>query len=442
MRTKYLLAFSIATAALFLPCAAQAQSCEQGPCETWAVFDPNSGTISGGSYYENFDYSDWVMVESYIWDPSYNYTYLGSAVDYEYAEFDFSYTPQMSGMYTIVGYNSYEIEDDGWTPDGESDCSVDATGSPAPVMTSCQLQGSSWVVGSNSIACYGQYFSSIPPSELYLLSWGNNGVGFLQSDTMTIVSDTEIDVDVVLTDIIYNIGYIEVVAASAWQVLQVPQIAPPASFVVQYEAYIPVDHVNGPSYCSYNVNLVQLLYKGDGPSGTTYRAAEGITLVPDPGFSLAPWANTGETRNYGFGSPVNGQTLSSADEDGIANDCYLWNAAGYAAHNWTPTVTYPQSHQAIATLSGTAQNPLEAQFGGIQWNMLVKVDTTNPAAPTALVSYQATCYPAHQVSVNGTVVYTYVPPVDTPAYIVACLLGGFTTGVGPGYVGPVTVPNQ
>jgi len=133
MRTKYLLAFSIATAALFLPCAAQAQSCEQGPCETWAVFDPNSGTISGGSYYENFDYSDWVMVESYIWDPSYNYTYLGSAVDYEYAEFDFSYTPQMSGMYTIVGYNSYEIEDDGWTPDGESDCSVDATGSPAPV---------------------------------------------------------------------------------------------------------------------------------------------------------------------------------------------------------------------------------------------------------------------------------------------------------------------
>jgi hypothetical protein len=224
--------------------------------------------------------------------------------------------------------------------------------------------------------------------------------------------------------------------------VDLPEIpAPPASFDVQYQAYIPVDYVTGPRPCFYYANLVQLKYKGDGTSGT-YRAAEGITLVPVGGFSLTPWADTGQTRNYGFGSPANGLALSDADEDGIANDCYLWNAADTASHPWTPTVTYPTGSTAVTTLSGTASNPLEPQVGGIKWSILVGVDTSDPNASTATVNYQHTCYPAHQITVNGQVVYSYVPQDDSPLYIATCLLGGFATGVGPLQTVPVTVPSH
>jgi hypothetical protein len=216
---------------------------------------------------------------------------------------------------------------------------------------------------------------------------------------------------------------------------------PPSTFVVQYEAYIPVDHVLGPlSYCYFNIlnPPVQLIYKGDGPSGASYRAMESVTAVPDAGFSFPPSSATGQTRNYGYGSPANGSTLSSLDEDGIALDCYLWNNAGQSTQTWTPTVTYPSAHKAVINFSGTANNPLVLQIGGIQWSMLVGLDTSNPAAPTATVNYLHTCYPAHQVSVNGVVVYSFVPTDNSPDNILFCLAAGLGLGsIGPGQV---TVP--
>ena len=229
MRAQYLLILILAEVALFLPPAAQAQSCSQGACESWAVFDPGSGTISGGSYYENFDYDGFVLVQSYIWDPNYNYTYLGSAADYEYAEFDFSYTPQTTGTFTIAGFNYYMIEGDGWNPDGNSYGTVYATGgAPAPVISSCGLVGqSSWVIGTNQIACYGENFSGLPQSELFVLWWGDGGSDFVLSPTIVVASDGEIDVNVTLTDIIYDVGWIEIVAAGAWEELEVPEMEPP-----------------------------------------------------------------------------------------------------------------------------------------------------------------------------------------------------------------------
>jgi hypothetical protein len=139
-------------AGLFLPGAARAQSCSEGACESWAVFDPDSGTISGGSYYEN-NWASAIMVESYIWDPNYNYTYLGSAVDYGYAEFDFTYTPELGGTYTIAGYNWYELEDYDWIGDGSSGCTVWASAqmpypNPTPVIQGVSPAGP-WQAGTS-----------------------------------------------------------------------------------------------------------------------------------------------------------------------------------------------------------------------------------------------------------------------------------------------------
>jgi len=167
MKIKYLFAFSMA-AALFQPRAAQAQSCENGTCETWAVYDSGSNAILGGSYYENF-YGSVANVNVYIWDPNNNYTSLGGAVNDSYAEKDFSYTPQISGTYTIVGYNYYMLEDNPWAPDGYSSC-TQAADPPQPPDPTPNIQGvtqTPWQAGSQiSASVSGSGFGTSPTLQI------------------------------------------------------------------------------------------------------------------------------------------------------------------------------------------------------------------------------------------------------------------------------------
>jgi hypothetical protein len=145
MKAKYLFALVVAAGALLLPRAARAQSCEGGTtCETVAVYDPTSNTISGYSYYENGGCSA-VYVESYIWDPNWNETSVGSAEGYPSAEADFSYTPEVGGTFTIAGYNWYELEDWSWISDGSSSYSLGVPSPSQAQITSCQAP--SWAIG-------------------------------------------------------------------------------------------------------------------------------------------------------------------------------------------------------------------------------------------------------------------------------------------------------
>jgi len=131
---------------------------------------------------------------------------------------------------------------------------------------------------------------------------------------------------------------------------------------------------------------------------------------------------TGQTRQYGVGSPVNGSTLSSLDEDNVPLDCYLWNNSGKAIPTFSYDVSYPYAYQGQVHYSGAASNPLETSLASIQWDVRTVLDTTNPQSPAAYVNYNHTCYPAHQVKVNGTVVYSYFPPRDDVTYLTQCLL--------------------
>ena len=137
-------------------------------------------------------------------------------------------------------------------------------------------------------------------------------------------------------------------------------------------------------------------------------------------------------------SPKNASTLSSLDEDGVANDCYLWNASGQAPTTGIAyDVSYPYPHQGQVHFDGSSSNPLESQIAAIQWDMRTLVDTTNPAAPTAVVNYNHTCYPSHQIKVNGKIVYSYTPSRNDVTYIFGCLV----TGTGK-IVGQQTTPIQ
>jgi hypothetical protein len=198
-------------------------------------------------------------------------------------------------------------------------------------------------------------------------------------------------------------------------------------FKVEYAAYIAVDHVVFPHPCVYNGRGVSLLYLGDKDRGT-HRAGQSLVVIPNAQWKYNFSYDVGQTRNYGFGSPVNGSTISSLDEDSNPDDCYLWNNSGYAdpSHMTLVSVTYPYATQAQVHFLGYAGNPLELNpfpdpIGDINWDMNVVIDDSNPSAPTAQVAYSHTCYPAHIVKVNNTTVYEYLPLHDNAPYIVNCL---------------------
>jgi hypothetical protein len=99
-----------------------------------------------------------------------------------------------------------------------------------------------------------------------------------------------------------------------------------------------------------------------------------------------------------------------------------------------PNPTYSfnlQNHTATVNFVGSGQNPLEYTGPGspsISWNLTVTINESNPAVPTAQVSGTHTCYPAHNVKVNGTVVYDSqtnygMPAANSVAYLAECLTG-------------------
>lgn len=226
-----------------------------------------------------------------------------------------------------------------------------------------------------------------------------------------------------------------------------------------------MDHVFGPRPCLIPAALPflvvpwPLIYKGDANYGT-YRAAQSVVVIPDSARDYNFYPNTGPTRNYGSASPANGlgANLSSypltgdiyfgayggSDEDNVADDCFLWNAAGHGSTDSMSayTTSYPYATQ--AHLYGSASNPLENPSPPITWDMNVVVDDSNPSSPTSYVNYNHTCYPAHIVKVNGTVVYSYQPPYNNPVYLASCLfqiplIGDKVTGT----TSPaITVPTQ
>jgi hypothetical protein len=170
----------------------------------------------------------------------------------------------------------------------------------------------------------------------------------------------------------------------------------PIQWSPTYSAFIPFDHISGPTSCSGSHGSTTKIYKGDGnadigdgwpiQSARTYQDYffygsfyNGVQSFPASQSNLTNFV--GQTRNYGVRSPVNGSTLSSADEDGVANDCYLWNAAGYADMSNMKgdlNVSGSSGQDGNAHFYGTASNPLESSVAKIAWDMRVYMNGDNP----------------------------------------------------------------
>jgi hypothetical protein len=217
-------------------------------------------------------------------------------------------------------------------------------------------------------------------------------------------------------------------------------------FTVQYASFIPFDHAPGPTPCitlpgiSPPTSLgIGLIYKGDANRGT-YRTTESLDIVLGAGQSGNFFQDTGLTSNYGWNSPANGSTLSDFDEDGKPGDCLLWNGTKKAPVAFLEFADFPSIHQGRVDFSGAGANPLEPDLGAITWIMSTLVDTSNRASPTATVTYNHTCYPAHQIKVNGKVVYKYIPTFNDVTRILGCLTG--TLSAISGQTPPVAIAIQ
>ena len=213
-------------------------------------------------------------------------------------------------------------------------------------------------------------------------------------------------------------------------------------FTVQYTSFIPVDHIDGPNPCpdivdTFGNPYLPIIYKGDAFRGT-FRTAESLLMIPDARQNSAPFSDTGFTRSYSFGSPASGSTLSPADEDNVAEDCKLWNNQGKAdTVGFVIDPTY-SLHQGTVHFSGSKGDPLEPPFiQSIDWDVVVVINTTNPHSPTASVSAFHSCYPAHQIIVNETTVYQYIPPRNDVPFLLDCLF--FHRNIVTGLVGPTPI---
>jgi hypothetical protein len=226
-----------------------------------------------------------------------------------------------------------------------------------------------------------------------------------------------------------------------------------------------VDHIQGPSPCFAGVfgRFFPKIYIGDAFRGT-FRSTQSVVVIPDARANYNFYYETGSTRNYGALSPANGTnanlssnpppppasiysgTYTGADEDNIQYDCVRWNDRGHgdtSQMNVLPPVSFPSATQAQVELVGATANPLEPPAGDtIAWDMRVVIDDSNPSAPTAIVNYNHTCYPAHIVKVNDRKVYEFIPQYNGLDTIAPCLYRVPGTKIIGQQATPTVVPTQ
>jgi hypothetical protein len=207
---------------------------------------------------------------------------------------------------------------------------------------------------------------------------------------------------------------------------------------IQYTAFIPWSYIYGPSGClwygMYPPWPSVKKYKGDslGPLQDlvpvpSYRVAHNALVQNRTQFSSGFLAKPGQTRNYGALSPVNGYALSPIDDDPVPLDCFLWNNSAYADRSkgqigGSSFTRFLSSWASSTNLTGTASNPLESDSAKIYWNVNVNVNSSDLNYITGAASGVHTCFPGHAISVNGKIIYQWIPTQNDPAYVFSCLV--------------------
>ena len=227
----------------------------------------------------------------------------------------------------------------------------------------------------------------------------------------------------------------------------------PSQVSVLYQSYIPPTLISGPPDANCPA-AISYDYEGDertapNPSGFgSYRTMQATTLTPSaPNGSLpgsTVW-DTGPTIQFDTdvesilipaGNTTNGVIPAKAYD--VLRDCHWRNNVGQANPS---TVSLSDGINSggsdTVDMTGYARNPLvipQAASGPITWSFNVTVTPENKPFSGGGVNginyvhysipYRHTCYPAHELDMNGSNIYKYSPSSNSLPYVTSCLLLG------------------
>ncbi len=216
---------------------------------------------------------------------------------------------------------------------------------------------------------------------------------------------------------------------------QAAQVTSKLEFVITTRAFIMPNHVGADPYsCPASGGVY---YKGDdryfNASASSFRTQQRVVYRSDPGgFVVSHTRSVGQSRSYAKNAIDNNGRIGPEDEDGIPNDCSLWNQAGTAS---TGNMNAAKSAGNGARIYGNAANPLNPFSPAIDWDYTINFGVANPSAPTYSLSVTHDCYPAHEAYIGNQTVYTFTPTSDDFIDIGLCLAGsGAVTTIRSGSV--------
>lgn len=228
--------------------------------------------------------------------------------------------------------------------------------------------------------------------------------------------------------------------------------SPANEFEVRVSTFIPGNYVEGFGlHCGPPIQ--QLYFAGDNrtfsPRILSYRTLQIVTVIPDAiadpdGLKEGSLFNAaGESKSYAADALADGK-IDAADDDRVLLDCHLLeNRRAADTSDMRIDVTRINAYQVSVHLHGNAANPLVvgAQIlAPIDWDLTINIDTASPI-PLWTLSGTHDGFPAYEIYINGTPIYTYDPgPAPYTVRQVVRLLPPMDVAIPPAYGGRLPPP--
>lgn len=207
----------------------------------------------------------------------------------------------------------------------------------------------------------------------------------------------------------------------------------PAITTASYQAFIPTDWVPGPGIPSCFNDIYAGDNRGFNSAITSYRAMQSIQMGIG-GLTSVTSQNAPPVEATGYSNEFSVKVLNSNNviPNQVYNFDYLGqcsslglNAYGHASTSnmLPPVAVYNGTNSTSTEFCCSAGNPVPLLSFDIDWD--VPLTLTEPSASDLRVTGTLTidCFPAHEVSVAGYDVATFMPTDFSLSHISACLGG-------------------
>jgi len=211
-------------------------------------------------------------------------------------------------------------------------------------------------------------------------------------------------------------------------------------FTINVTSFIPTNNLQGPpqSRCLVKAippSIKRIFLKGDGrgfdPTAASFRTRELVTVITEKqcdADGLKEGSDkklVGQSRSYAQDALTNAPlgVIDAADDDAVLGDCVLLDAVGTGSNKkMNIVVTRINDHKVSVHMFGAAADPLVLLSADIDWDFTITIDTSG-AKPHWTLNGTHDGFPAHEIYINGTAIYTFAPAapagtsvVGTPTY--------------------------